>query len=105
MRIAAGRTRVKTGLRGFHHPAPSGLFWLLQPLALAESYAGAAAVFVDEFNASQRNLLIIDFGFVLPKIKPQRGHGRHDGNGSVIRWCFADPAIAKSFAAVFGASE
>jgi hypothetical protein len=100
VRIAAGRTRVKTGLRGFYHPAPSGLFWLLQPLALAESYAGAAAVFVDEFNASQRN-----FGFFLPKIKPQRGHGRYDANGSVIRWCFADPAIAKSFAAVFGASE
>ena len=38
-------------------------------------------------------------------IKPQRGHGRHDVNGSVIRWCFADPAIAKSFAVVFGASE
>ena len=99
MRIAAGRTRIKTSLRGYH-PAPSGLFWLLQPLALAESYTGAAAVFVDEFNASQRN-----FGIVLPKIKPQRGHGRHDANGSVIRWCFADPAIAKSFAAVFGASE
>jgi hypothetical protein len=38
-------------------------------------------------------------------IKPQRGHGRHDANGSVIRWCFADPEIAKSFATVFGASE
>ena len=38
-------------------------------------------------------------------IKPQRGHGRHDANGSVIRWCFADPAIAKSFATVFGACE
>ena len=38
-------------------------------------------------------------------IKPQRGHGRHDANGSVIRWRFADAAIAKSFASVFGASE
>ena len=38
-------------------------------------------------------------------IKPQRAHGRHDANGSVIRWCFADPATAKSFATVFGASE
>ena len=38
-------------------------------------------------------------------IKPRRGHGRRDTNGSVIRWCFADPTIAKSFAAVFGASE
>ena len=38
-------------------------------------------------------------------IKPQRGHGRHDANGSVIRWCFADAAIAKSFATVFAISE
>ena len=38
-------------------------------------------------------------------IKPQRGHGRHDANGSVIRWCFADPEIAKSFATMFAASE
>jgi hypothetical protein len=38
-------------------------------------------------------------------IKPQRGHGRHDANGSVIRRCFADPAIAKSFATAFAASE
>jgi hypothetical protein len=36
-------------------------------------------------------------------IKPQRGQGKHDANGSVIRWCFADPKIAKSFATVFGA--
>jgi hypothetical protein len=28
-------------------------------------------------------------------IKPQRSHGRHDANGSVLRWCFADPAIPK----------
>ena len=38
-------------------------------------------------------------------ITPQRGHGRHDANGSVIRWCFADEEIAKSFATVFCASE
>lgn len=38
-------------------------------------------------------------------IRPQRGHGRHDANGSVIRWCFADEQIARSFATVFGASE
>ena len=38
-------------------------------------------------------------------IKPRRGQGRHDANGSIIRWCFADPAAAKSFVAVFGASE
>lgn len=36
-------------------------------------------------------------------IKPQRGHGRHDANGSVIRWCFADPALAAEFASEFGA--
>ena len=34
-------------------------------------------------------------------IKPQRDHGRHDANGSVIRWCFADPAIAAAFAKEF----
>jgi hypothetical protein len=38
-------------------------------------------------------------------IEPQRGHGRHDANGRVIRWCFADEEIAKSFAIVFGACE
>ncbi|MFZ1952746.1 MAG: hypothetical protein WB540_04840 [Pseudolabrys sp.] len=38
-------------------------------------------------------------------IKPQRGHGRHDANRSVIRWCFADPEIAKSFATLFSASD
>ena len=35
-------------------------------------------------------------------IRPQRGYGRHDANGSVVRWCFADEEIAKSFATVFG---
>jgi hypothetical protein len=34
-------------------------------------------------------------------IKPQRGHGRHDANGSIIRWCFADPALAAAFASKF----
>jgi len=38
-------------------------------------------------------------------VKAQRGHGRHDANGTIIRWCFADPAIAKSFATMFGATE
>ena len=38
-------------------------------------------------------------------IKPQRGHGRHDANGSIIRWCFADPAMAKSFAVTFCESD
>jgi hypothetical protein len=23
-------------------------------------------------------------------IKPQRGQGKHDANGAIIRWCFAD---------------
>ena len=36
-------------------------------------------------------------------IKPQRGHGRHDANGAVIRWCFADPEIAGAFASEFKA--
>jgi hypothetical protein len=27
-------------------------------------------------------------------IKLQRGYGRRDYNGGVIRWCFADPALA-----------
>ena len=36
-------------------------------------------------------------------IKPQRGHGRHDANGA-IRWCFADPEIAKNFAGEFGSA-
>ena len=34
-------------------------------------------------------------------IKPQRGHCRHDANGSVIRWCFADLKIAEAFAEAF----
>lgn len=38
-------------------------------------------------------------------IKPQRGQGKHDANGSVIRWCFADLAVAKSFATMFAVSE
>jgi hypothetical protein len=36
-------------------------------------------------------------------IKPQRGHGRYDANGSVIRWCFADPSVAIEFAKRFSA--
>jgi hypothetical protein len=31
-------------------------------------------------------------------IKPQRGQGKHDSNGSVIRWCFADASLAAVFA-------
>lgn len=39
-------------------------------------------------------------------IAPKRGHGRHgDGSGSLIRWCFADPEIAKSFASMFATTE
>ena len=34
-------------------------------------------------------------------ILAQRGHGRHDADGSVVRWCFADPAIAAAFAKAF----
>jgi hypothetical protein len=34
-------------------------------------------------------------------VQAKRGHGRHDANGSVVRWCFADPAIAGAFAKEF----
>jgi hypothetical protein len=34
-------------------------------------------------------------------IKPQRGHGTHSANGSVIRWCFADAETASAFSAEF----
>ena len=34
-------------------------------------------------------------------IKPQRGHGKHRANGSVIRWCFADEETANLFSAEF----
>jgi hypothetical protein len=34
-------------------------------------------------------------------IKPQRGHGRHDAKGSIIRWCFADLLSAEDFARQF----
>jgi hypothetical protein len=36
-------------------------------------------------------------------IQPKRGQGRYDTNGSVIRWCFADPVLAAKFASEFGA--
>ena len=36
-------------------------------------------------------------------IRAKRGHGRHDANGSVVRWCFADTAIAAAFAKEFAA--
>jgi uncharacterized protein CbrC (UPF0167 family) len=35
-------------------------------------------------------------------IKPQPGRGKHDTDGSIIRWCFADAKTAKAFAADFG---
>ena len=31
-------------------------------------------------------------------IRAQRGQGRHDADGSVVRWCFADPGTAAAFA-------
>ena len=34
-------------------------------------------------------------------IKPHRGHGMHDANGDVIRWCFADASLAAAFASKF----
>ena len=36
-------------------------------------------------------------------IRARRGHGRHDADGSVVRWCFADSAIAAAFAKEFEA--
>jgi hypothetical protein len=35
-------------------------------------------------------------------IQPQRGHGKHDADGSVIRWCFANADLAAAFARTFG---
>jgi hypothetical protein len=32
----------------------------------------------------------------------RKASGQHDANGSVIRWCFADPAIAAAFGKEFG---
>ena len=34
-----------------------------------------------------------------------RNAARVNANGSVIRWCFADLAVAKSFATMFAVSE
>jgi hypothetical protein len=31
-------------------------------------------------------------------ITPQRGHGMHNADGAVIRWCFADASLAAAFA-------
>jgi hypothetical protein len=36
-------------------------------------------------------------------IAPKRSYGRHDANGAVIRWCFADETIAAAFTDEFGA--
>jgi hypothetical protein len=39
-------------------------------------------------------------------IQARHGQSRRDENGQYfIRWCFGDAAMAKSFAAVFGATE
>ena len=34
-------------------------------------------------------------------IQPKRGQGHHDADGSVVRWCFTDQAIAAAFASEF----
>jgi hypothetical protein len=52
-----------------------------------------------------KNLIFSVSSYDKKEETPQRGHGRHDANGSLIRWRFADAAIAKSFATVFAASE
>lgn len=36
-------------------------------------------------------------------IRPQRGHGKHNADGAVIRWCFADANLAANFASKFKA--
>jgi hypothetical protein len=38
-------------------------------------------------------------------IRAQRGQGRHDADGSIVRWCFADPGTAAAFAKEFAASD
>jgi hypothetical protein len=43
--------QAKADLFGSHRPAASGLFRLLQPLALAQAHTGTAAVFGDELDA------------------------------------------------------
>jgi hypothetical protein len=34
-------------------------------------------------------------------IKPQRGQSKHNADGAVIRWCFADAKLAEAFASKF----
>ena len=36
-------------------------------------------------------------------IKPQRGQGKHNADGAIIRWCFADASLAAAFANKFKA--
>jgi hypothetical protein len=38
-------------------------------------------------------------------IRAQRGHGTHNADGAVIRWCFADASLAEEFASKFAVSE
>ena len=35
-------------------------------------------------------------------IKPQRGQGKHNADGAVIRWCFEGASLAAAFASKFG---
>ena len=35
-------------------------------------------------------------------IESHHGRGRHEDDRDFVRWCFADPEIAKSFAGEFG---
>jgi hypothetical protein len=34
-------------------------------------------------------------------IRAQRGHGTHNADGAVIRWCFADASLAAAFVSKF----
>jgi hypothetical protein len=38
-------------------------------------------------------------------IEAKRGHGRREYGGKFIRWCFADPVLAATFASEFGATN
>jgi len=47
---------------------------------------------LDDMEAAHRGL----------GIQSRRGQGRHDDKQYYVRWCFADPQHAESFARAFG---
>ena len=50
---------------------------------------------------TKADLIEHDFPHHVDIVVPQRGHGRLEANGSIIRWCFADET-AGAFSAEFG---